>query len=90
MHNFSNAPYDGALVDVWASGIVLFMLLFGRHPCLRPEDSGLSEQQQMLALFTRTAASQFCLLPEEAAAISPACADLLGHMLKTDPKERCG
>lgn len=89
MHNFNNSPYDGALVDVWACGIVLFMLLFGRHPCLRPEDGNLSEQQQMLALFTRTAASQFCLLPEEAASISPGCADLLGHMLRTDPTQRC-
>lgn len=89
MHNFNNATYDGAAVDVWAAGIVLFILLFGRHPFLRPEDSGLSDQQQMLALFTRTAASQFCLLPEEALAITPGCADLLGHILQTNPKNRC-
>lgn len=88
MHNFSGAPYDGAAVDVWAAGIVLFVLLFGRHPFLRPADAALPEQQQMLALFTRTAASQFCLLPEEAGAISPACADLLGHMLQTNPTAR--
>jgi hypothetical protein len=89
MHNFNNAPYDGAAVDVWAAGIVLFILLFGRHPFLRPEDSALPEQQQMLALFTRTAASQFCLLPEEALAITPACADLLSHVLQTNPASRC-
>jgi serine/threonine protein kinase len=89
MHNFNNAPYDGAAVDVWAAGIVLFILLFGRHPFLRPEDSSLPEQQQMLALFTRTAASQFCLLPEEAVAITPACADLLSHVLQTSPTSRC-
>eukprot|EP00878_Enallax_costatus_P009364 GHUV01009786.1.p1 GENE.GHUV01009786.1~~GHUV01009786.1.p1 ORF type:complete len:276 (+),score=76.04 GHUV01009786.1:568-1395(+) len=88
MHNFNNSPYDGATVDVWAAGIVLFILLFGRHPFLRPEDSNLSEQQQMLALFTRTAASQFCLLPEEAVAITPSCADLLGHILQTNPSNR--
>lgn len=89
MHNFNNAPYDGVAVDVWAAGIVLFILLFGRHPFLRPEDSALPEQQQMLALFTRTAASQFCLLPEEAGAITPGCADLLGHVLQTNPTNRC-
>ncbi|WIA34830.1 hypothetical protein OEZ86_013128 [Tetradesmus obliquus] len=90
MHNFNHAPYDGAAVDVWAAGIVLFILLFGRHPFLRPEDSSLPEQQQMLALFTRTAASQFCLLPEEALAITPACADLLSHVLQTNPASRYG
>jgi serine/threonine protein kinase len=88
MHNFNRATYDGAKVDVWAAGIVLFMLLFGRHPCLRPEDAALSQQQQMLALFSRTASSQFCLLPQEAAAISPACADLLGAMIRPDPQQR--
>jgi serine/threonine protein kinase len=88
MHNFSNAVYDGAAVDVWAAGIVLFILLFGRHPFLRPADSSLPEQQQMLALFTRTAASQFCLLPEEAGAITHGCADLLAHILQTNPKLR--
>jgi serine/threonine protein kinase len=44
VHNFSGAPQDGALVDVWACGIVLFMLLFGRHLCLcrLPSDAQLS------------------------------------------------
>lgn len=90
MHNFSGAAYDGAAADVWAAGIVLFVLLFGRHPFLRPEDAGLPEAGQMLALFTRTAASAFGLLPEEAAAISPGCADMLAAVLQTSPAARCG
>ncbi len=35
MHNFKSARYDGAAADVWSSGIVLFILLFGRHPFLK-------------------------------------------------------
>lgn len=34
MHNFNGAAYDGALADAWSVGIVLFILLFGRHPFL--------------------------------------------------------
>lgn len=88
MHNFSNRPYDGAQADVWSCGIVLFVLLFGRHPFLRPEDAALPDQQQMLALFTRTAREAFALPPAEAAAISPECADLLARMLQTRPEMR--
>ncbi|KIY95352.1 hypothetical protein MNEG_12611 [Monoraphidium neglectum] len=88
MHNFSNQPYDGALADVWSCGIVLFILLFGRHPFLRPEDVGAPDQQQMLTLFTRTAREEFSMLPHEAGAISPECADLLLRMLQTRPALR--
>lgn len=90
MHNFSSRSYDGALADVWSCGIVLFILLFGRHPFLRPEDTKLPEQQQMLQLFTRTAKCHFALGPEEQAVITPECANLLGHLLQTNPKSRCG
>jgi hypothetical protein len=90
MHNFSNRPYDGALADVWSCGIVLFILLFGRHPFLRPEDLSLPDHRQMLALFTRTASEEFSMLPHEAAAISRECGDLLARMLQTKPHLRRG
>jgi serine/threonine protein kinase len=90
MHNFSSQPYDGAKADVWSCGIMLFILLFGRHPFLRPEDTVLPEQQQMLVLFTRTSREEFVLGPAEAAAVSPACADFLGRVLATRPERRCG
>ena len=69
---------------------MLFVLLYGRHPFLRPEDARLSEQQQMLALFSRTAAGSFVLSGEDAGLITPACADLLGGMLQPDPAKRYG
>jgi len=88
VHNFSKSSYNAAMADVWSCGIVLFVLLYGRHPFLRPEDARLSEQQQMLALFSRTAAGSFVLSGEDAGLITPACADLLGGMLQPDPAKR--
>jgi serine/threonine protein kinase len=90
MHNFSSQPYDGAKADVWSCGIVLFILLFGRHPFLRPEDTSMPEQQQMLALFTRTSREELTLSQYEAGAITPACGNLLAHVLQTRPERRCG
>lgn len=48
-----HAQYDGAAADCWACGVVLFMLLFGRHPFLRPDDEGRDPQQQIMHLFRR-------------------------------------
>jgi serine/threonine-protein kinase SRK2 len=53
MQNFSGGRYDGQAADVWACGVCLFIMLFGRHPYLRPEDAKLNEQQQMIKLFQR-------------------------------------
>ena len=88
MHNFSGQPYDGALADVWSCGIVLYILLFGRHPFLRPEDLSLPDHQQMLTLFTRTAREEFCMPPQDVAAVSPECVDLLVRILQTKPHSR--
>jgi serine/threonine protein kinase len=53
MQNFSGGRYDGQAADVWACGVCLFIMLFGRHPYLRPSDEKLNEQQQMIKLFQR-------------------------------------
>lgn len=53
MQNFSGGRYDGQAADVWACGVCLFIMLFGRHPYLRAMDNNLNEQQQMIKLFQR-------------------------------------
>jgi serine/threonine protein kinase len=47
MHNFNNSAYDGTAVDVWSCGIILFIMVYGRHPYLRKEDMTLPPQQQV-------------------------------------------
>jgi serine/threonine protein kinase len=49
MHNFNNSAYDGTAVDVWSCGIILFIMVYGRHPYLRREDTQLGPQQQVRA-----------------------------------------
>lgn len=88
IHNFSGAAYDASSADVWSCGVILFIMLFGRHPFLRPEDTALPEQAQMLALFQRTAAGELVLAPGDAASISLPCQSLLTAMLQPDPAKR--
>lgn len=45
--NFSEAPYDAKAADVWSCGVVLFIMLFGRHPYARDEDKALPAHQQV-------------------------------------------
>ena len=55
LSNSVGAPYDGAAADVWSCGVILFYMLFGRHPYLQPQDDASSPVEQVLALFKRWA-----------------------------------
>ncbi len=50
--NFSEAPYDAKAADVWSCGVVLFIMLFGRHPYARDEDKALPAHQQVTVPIT--------------------------------------
>ncbi|KAG2496746.1 hypothetical protein HYH03_005155 [Edaphochlamys debaryana] len=102
--NFRGAAYDAAAADVWSAGVVLFMMLFGRHPYSRPEDAQLPAQQQVIAMFKRVAAPlgsiegellvphalPTSVLPgaKHGAPLSLAAADLLRGLLCRDPRSR--
>jgi len=77
----SEEPFDGFAIDIWASGVILFIMLVGLPPWefAREEDpryrmvvrGGL---ERMLRSWQRP--------------ISPMAADLLQKMLREDPRER--
>ncbi|KAG2442023.1 hypothetical protein HYH02_009815 [Chlamydomonas schloesseri] len=104
LQNFKGAPYDAAAVDVWGIGVVLFMMLYGRHPFSRPEDASLNAAQQVVAMFKRVTAPPGSpegdlLIPPQlptsvlagappGAPLSTAAADLLRGLLARDPRAR--
>ncbi|CCW62296.1 unnamed protein product [Phytomonas sp. EM1] len=74
-----NPSYDGRKVDVWATGITIYLVIFGVHPfpCKNRDPDVLLE------LITRKALT----FPKYA---SPELRDMLSKMLEVDPNKRWG
>ena len=68
--------YDGKAVDVWAAGVVLYVMLVGGYPF-----GDLANGRELV----RRIATATYSLPVP---VSPACADLLARIFVVDPKRR--
>ena len=68
--------YDGKAVDVWAAGVVLYVMLVGGYPF-----GDLGNGRELV----RRIASAAYSLPVP---LSPSCADLLAKIFVVDPKKR--
>ena len=77
--------YEGEAVDVWSCGIVLFMLLFGSHPFLSPQDMALDKAQQMVVLIENSVKGKLQMPPQAAATQA---SDLISRILVPNPKQR--
>eukprot|EP00798_Chlamydomonas_sp_ICE-L_P016247 gene16247-22422_t len=88
MQNFADGPYDGMAADIWACGVVLAIMLFGRHPFLRPADASLNQSQQMIKLFQRIMVNESEFPIEVLQNTSASCMDLLKRMLQVNPANR--
>jgi serine/threonine protein kinase len=74
-------PFDGFAVDVWASGVILFLMLTGFPPWDRA--SPTDERFKYM-----TAGYLVQMLTEWNLGLSPDALDLLQRMLFLDPKDR--
>lgn len=74
-------PFDGFAVDMWAVGIILFLMLTGFNPWERP----CSSDERFLYM---TNGYLVQMLSEWNLGLSPDVLDLLQRMLWIDPKDR--
>jgi serine/threonine protein kinase len=80
IHN-NNAPFDGYTVDMWAAGVILFLMLTGFPPWDRPS---LTDER-----FKYMSAGYLVqMLTEWEIGLSSDAMDLLQRMMFLDPKDR--
>lgn len=72
--------YDARACDVWAMGVLLYLLVTGQYPFEDPR-----QPQNVVATLQNIAAGRMRPLPHR---ISPECADLITAMLTQDPQTR--
>merc|ERR1711935_1214225 len=77
----SDGPFDGFAIDLWATGIILFIMLVGLPPWefARPEDP----RYKMVAKGKLAK-----MLDSWQRSVSPEATDLLQRMLMEDPRHR--
>lgn len=72
--------YDARAIDVWAMGVLLYLLVSGQYPFEDP-----AEPHNVVRTLQNIAAGRIRPLPRRT---SPECASLLGAMLTKDPAQR--
>ncbi|CAD7694694.1 unnamed protein product [Ostreobium quekettii] len=78
--------YDGKACDVWACGVMLYVMLFRSFPFERPEDRGLDPKVAMLSLMERIVKGDWNV-PKESN-MSAGALDLLGRILEPVAEKR--
>ena len=84
----SSGPYDGKAADLWSCGIILYIMLFGRHPFMRDLDSELAPQQRLMAMMQRMMRSDVDFPKASLQPLSPGCIHLIKSLLVASPAHR--
>jgi serine/threonine protein kinase len=77
----NSTPFDGYAVDMWAAGVILFLMLTGFPPWDRPSPSDERFKYMSAGYLVQ-------MLTEWEIGLSPDAMDLLQRMLFLDPKDR--
>lgn len=79
--------YDGVMADVWSSGVMLYVMLFGQYPFERPEDK--KEANRFQKVLYRIIAVDYHF-PSRAphGVVSETCKDLMRRIFVADPQQR--
>lgn len=80
IHN-NNTPFDGYTVDMWAAGVILFLMLTGFPPWDRPSTTDERFKYMSAGYLVQ-------MLTEWEIGLSPDAMDLLQRMMFLDPKDR--
>lgn len=83
--------YDGRSVDVWASGILLLVMLLGSFPFDHTEHPDPNTSEAHMEVWLQQVSKRWNEVPHMEAAIkklSPECKDLLNRIFTIDAKKR--
>ena len=86
---FRNEAFDGFAVDLWAAGVMLYLMLFGDAMMFSapiPEDPKF--QEMCLAGHLKNVVEKFQASVPDQKPVSDEAIDLLQSMLRADPEDR--
>lgn len=78
--------YDAKMADIWSSGVVLYIMLYGKYPFDLEDDADVTELSRSALMLERMENEKYPMPSHVITSLE--CTDLLKKMLKPDPAKR--